>query len=176
MPLKVSISIPKTSRFPQRFTRALKASSAAALIPADKALENEARRQIASEGTRLGTPWRQLRPVTVRARTKHLRYYKRAGTFAGPRHPIGVWTGLLRSVGLGNGRISRTNLTASRTYLGGKSAERIPSQRLFYLHSGTGRQVARPVFVMRSGNAMVRETVGAFKRAFSRAFQIEIGR
>jgi hypothetical protein len=182
----VKVTLPNLSRIARRLPSAIREASVDGLRDADTAVGNMAGQQINSQGGRLGTTWKELSAFTQKRRRKRYpsTYYGKHASGSGPARPIGVWTGLLRSVVFRPGSVNARKLTARREYQGGANASSVATQRLFFLHAGGVRsdedgvriQPPRKVFHMGDGTPMPRVAFRAFHRKFGVSLLAAMGR
>lgn len=183
---RVKVSLPSFSRIGTKLQASMREAAFEALRGADETVGVEAGRQVKSQGSRLGTTWPDLSPITVKRRAKRYpsTYYGKNASTSGPAQPIGVWTGRLRDLLSKPGQISRRNLVARREYYGGRSADSVTSQRLYWLHAGGIRedkdgvrvQPSRKVFHMQDGTPMPRAAFRTFRLRFTGALQTLMAR
>lgn len=167
MPVKVRVTLPGVRAMTQRVAAKARASTVRALPAADLQLGTEAAFQIESEGKHLGTPWSKLRPATVEARRKRIRYYRKPSG-AGPEHPMVLWTRRIWQEVKRAGRLSRGKLSVTRTYEAFSQESEPTRNRLVLTHYGdpTVNRAARPIFFIEQGNRMARRPFDVFAKVF----------
>ena len=177
MPIRVTVKMPDVRKLSRRIERAARACTVIALPAADLQLGNEAAFQIESEGAHLGTKWPALKPATVQARKRRIRYYRHASG-GGPEHPMVLWTRRIWNEVKKAGRLAKGRLTVTREYVSTSDQSEPTRNRLVLTHYGdpTVNRPARPIFFIENGNRMARGAFRIFASVFGRHWPTEMGR